>query len=48
MNIGGKVYIPTGRWIEQNTDDVYNGPCEVNVNAPLEILPWFKKQERYK
>ena len=38
-----KVYIPTGRWIEQNTDDVYNGPCEVNVNAPLEILPWFKK-----
>lgn len=43
-----KVYIPTGRWIEQNTGDVYNGPCEVNVNAPLEILPWFKKQERYK
>jgi alpha-glucosidase len=35
------VYLPTGRWINLNTDSVYDGDRVVHVEAPLERLPMF-------
>ena len=38
------VHIPEGTWIEQNFGKVYEGPCVANIDAPIEILPWFKRK----
>ena len=38
-----KVNLPEGKWTEQNTNETYVGPCKIKVDAPLETLPWFIK-----
>lgn len=38
-----EVCIPDGTWIEQNSKQTYTGPCKISIDAPMEILPWFKK-----
>ena len=37
------VVFPTGRWQDQNDGTVYTGPNTHTVNAPLHVLPWFRK-----
>ena len=38
-----EVCIPDGTWIEQNSKQTYTGPCKISIDAPMEVLPWFKK-----
>ena len=33
---------PEGEWIEQNYNETFTDPCIAMVDAPLEILPFFK------
>jgi alpha-glucosidase len=35
------VYFPEGRWYDFWTDQYYDGPTEVHLEAPLELLPLF-------
>ncbi len=37
------VRIPVGSWQEQNTKEIFSGPCEIEVKAELDTLPWFIK-----
>ena len=37
-----EVFLPNGKWEEQNTHKVYEGGTTVKVDAPLSVLPWFK------
>lgn len=37
-----KVIFPPGEWVGDD-DSVVTGPCEVEVEAPLERLPWYRK-----
>lgn len=37
------VRLPEGNWTEQNTGIRYEGPATVEVDAPLSVLPWFRK-----
>ncbi|MGH7718239.1 MAG: TIM-barrel domain-containing protein [Gemmatimonadaceae bacterium] len=36
-----RVYLPAGRWLDLDTDSVYQGGRSVVVDAPLERLPTF-------
>ena len=38
-----EVFLPQGKWEEQNTHAVYTGGTSVRVPAPLSVLPWFRK-----
>lgn len=38
-----KVFLPLGKWEEQNSHTVYDGGAAVTVPAPISVLPWFKK-----
>lgn len=41
------VYLPNGTWIDGNNGSVYKGPTELkNYHAPIEVLPYFLRQER--
>ena len=35
------VYLPEGRWLNWNTEQVYDGPQRILVDAPLDRLPMF-------
>ncbi|KAF5297324.1 hypothetical protein FQA39_LY12163 [Lamprigera yunnana] len=35
------VYLPKGTWIDGNLGTVYEGPIELNYNAPIDTLPYF-------
>lgn len=35
------VYLPEGTWIDFWSNQIYEGPVEINYPAPLEILPLF-------
>ena len=37
-----KVQLPKGEWKDMNTGKVYTGGCEVVVDAPLSVLPYFE------
>jgi len=37
------VYLPEGKWIDQN-GNCHTGPTKVKVDAPLEELPYFKRE----
>lgn len=39
--VGRDVYLPAGGWYDWWTDERFEGPAEVRVPAPLEILPLF-------
>lgn len=39
-----KVYLPAGRWVDWNTDRVYEGRQEVIVDAHLDWLPMFLRE----
>lgn len=41
------VYLPKGSWIDQ-TGKTYAGPGEFKVLAPIETLPYFKRQHKAK
>jgi len=46
MEVGkreGRVYLPPGTWIDQHGKS-FDGPGEFLVAAPLEELPYFKRQ----
>lgn len=36
-----KVYLPAGKWLEMNSEKVYEGPGTVAVDAPLDRIPMF-------
>ena len=36
-----KVYLPMGRWIDYWTKTVHQGPCWLEIEAPLDILPLY-------
>ena len=36
-----KAYLPEGRWLDLATEEVFDGPREVTVDAPLDRLPMF-------
>ena len=36
-----KVYLPSGIWIDYWNKNVHEGPCWLDVEAPLEILPLY-------
>ncbi len=38
-----KVYLPSGKWKLTSAGEVFEGGCEVTVNAPLEYMPVFEK-----
>ncbi|MBO5217821.1 MAG: glycoside hydrolase [Clostridia bacterium] len=38
-----EVFIPEGRWIDQNTGKTYEGKSKITVEAPPDTLPWFRK-----
>lgn len=39
-----KVYLPEGRWLDWNTEKVYEGPQEIIVDAHLDWLPMFLRE----
>jgi len=39
-----KVYLPEGRWLDWNTERVYEGKQEIIVDAPLDKLPMFLRE----
>ncbi len=39
-----KVYLPEGRWLDWNTEKVYEGPQEIIVDAHLGWLPMFLRE----
>ena len=38
-----EVYLPAGKWQLTSTGEEYEGGCSVNVKAPIEYMPVFKK-----
>ncbi|XP_070507787.1 myogenesis-regulating glycosidase-like [Chironomus tepperi] len=40
-----KVYIPSGKWKDGNSDRVYEGKTWYNYSAPLDTLPYFIRVE---
>lgn len=40
-----KVVIPPGKWVYRHTGVTYSGPTEIEVPAPLDVLPFFRKLE---
>ena len=36
------VVFPEGKWEDEN-GNIYEGPATITVDAPLEVLPYFKK-----
>lgn len=40
------VYIPEGNWEDMNSGKIYTGPCVVQVEAPINTLPWFKSSNK--
>lgn len=38
-----KVYLPSGHWIDFWNGNVYKGGCEIEYDAPVDILPLFIK-----
>ena len=38
-----EVFLPEGRWIDQNTGKTYEGKSKITVEAPHDTLPWFRK-----
>lgn len=41
--ISRTVVFPAGKWADPS-GRVWEGPCTVTVDAPLDTLPWFRKQ----
>ncbi len=39
-----KVYLPRGKWLDWNTEKVYDGEQEIYVDAPLYRLPLFLRE----
>ncbi len=39
-----KVYLPEGKWLDYNTQKVYDGRQEIFVDAPLHSLPMFLRE----
>ncbi|MFH1009790.1 MAG: TIM-barrel domain-containing protein, partial [bacterium] len=39
-----KVYLPEGRWLDANTEELYEGKQAVYVDAPLDRLPLFLRE----
>lgn len=39
-----KVYLPEGKWLDMNTETVYQGPGAFVVEAPLERVPMFLRE----
>jgi len=37
------VYLPLGEWKNINDDQVYTGPVEIDVDAPIEVIPVFER-----
>lgn len=38
------IYLPAGKWIDQNNGETYIGPLWLNdYPAPIEVLPYFIK-----
>ncbi len=38
-----EVYLPAGKWEDINTNKVYDGGVTINVDAPLDVIPAFKR-----
>ena len=38
-----KVVLPNGKWQDQNDGTIYEGNQTIEVNAPINVLPYFKK-----
>ena len=38
-----EVYLPAGKWEDINTKKVYDGGVTINVDAPLDVIPAFKR-----
>ena len=38
------VYLPAGKWLDWNTEQVYEGPQRVLVDAPLDRMPLFLRE----
>ncbi len=40
------IYLPEGKWIDQNNGQTYQGPLWLNdYAAPLDVLPYFIKSD---
>jgi len=39
-----KVYLPKGLWLDWNSEEVYEGPAEIIVDAPLSKMPLFLRE----
>ncbi len=38
------VYLPEGRWLDWNTEEVYEGPQRILIDAPLDRMPLFLRE----